>query len=66
MTILDSDKYDFKAICIKLMQTYPEEIAEGNLLKDDFKKIQTRDYFNTILCIASPCFTKVEVLNSFF
>ena len=46
MTIPDSDKNDFKAVCTKLMNQLPEELAEGSLSQADFKKIQVK-HFNT-------------------
>jgi hypothetical protein len=46
VTIPDSDKNDFKAVCTKLMNQLPEELAEGSLSQADFKKIQVK-HFNT-------------------
>ena len=42
LTIPEAEKSEFKLVCNKLMNRFPEEIAEGSLIQADFKKIQTR------------------------
>ena len=42
MTIPDNEKKDFKAVCARLMNQYPMELAEGSLKPKDFKKIQVK------------------------
>ena len=44
MTIPDSEKNDFKAICARLMNQNPEELAEGSLSPKDFRKIQIKHF----------------------
>lgn len=44
LTIPDTDKNDFKAVCAKLMNRYPDELAEGSLSQIDFKKIQVKHF----------------------
>ena len=44
MTIPESDKNDFKAVCTKLMNQNPGELAEGSLSQADFKKINVKHF----------------------
>ena len=46
VTIPEQEKNDFKAVCARLMNQYPNELAEGSLSKVDFRNIQIR-HFNT-------------------
>ena len=44
VTIPETDKNDFKAVCAKLISRYPDELAEGSLSQGDFKKIQIKHF----------------------